>query len=432
MPYNGSGVFTRIYSWANDAASGIRIRADRMDNEDNGFAQGLSTCITRDGQSTITADLPMSGYKHLNVDDASQRNEYASYGQLQDGVVNWAVAGGTVNAITAAYNPPVTALVDGQLFYVRATGANTIVNPTFSPDGLTAQVIYKVGGQPLIFGDIYGAGHELVLKYRASPARYELLNPAAIPPTFFTYTARVVSGMITSNNAIDSVNDIDISAGYAADSSGNVFVSPSVMVKRLDAAWAAGTNQGGLFTGSKTANTTYHIIAIRNDTTRVVDFGFDTSVTGANKPSGWTVVCRIASLYTDAANAIVQYKQRGDTFMLNVPPSGINHLNNTTPVVIGLKVPTGLGFEGIFQALGNPAGGVTNASGSFYAADQSAPASLTDVVTANTGSFEYKTSTELRRVTDVNGNLFYVASLTSGAGVNVVTKGWVDTRGNER
>jgi len=35
-------------------------------------------------------------------------------------------------------------------------------------------------------------------------------------------------------------------------------------------------------------------------------------------------------------------------------------------------------------------------------------------------------------MTDVNGNLFYVASLTSGAGVNVVTKGWVDTRGNER
>jgi len=67
-----------------------------------------------------------------------QRNQYASYAQLQDGVANWAVATGTVNAITAAYNPPVTTLVDGQLFYVRATGANTIGAVISSPNsGLT-------------------------------------------------------------------------------------------------------------------------------------------------------------------------------------------------------------------------------------------------------------------------------------------------------
>jgi len=176
--FNGSGTFLRLYSWQNDAASGIRIRADRMDNEDNGFAQGLSTCITRDGQSTITANLPMSGYKFTNVADASLRNEYASYGQLQDGVVNWAVAGGTADAVTAAYNPPVTTLKDGQLFFVRASGANTIVAPTFNPDGLGAVAITKNGGTALVAGDIPAAGAEVVLRYRASPARYELMNPA--------------------------------------------------------------------------------------------------------------------------------------------------------------------------------------------------------------------------------------------------------------
>ena len=58
MAFNGSGVFVRLYNWVNDAAANIKIRADRMDNEMDGFATGLSSCITKDGQTTITANLP--------------------------------------------------------------------------------------------------------------------------------------------------------------------------------------------------------------------------------------------------------------------------------------------------------------------------------------------------------------------------------------
>lgn len=80
--FNGSGVFLRLYNWVNDAAANIKIRADRMDAEFNGIATGLTNCITKDGQTTVTANLPMSGFKHTGVDDASASDEYASYGQL--------------------------------------------------------------------------------------------------------------------------------------------------------------------------------------------------------------------------------------------------------------------------------------------------------------------------------------------------------------
>jgi hypothetical protein len=152
MAFNGSGVFLRLYSWVNDAAANIKIRADRMDNEMNGMATGLSTCITKDGQTTITANLPMAGYRHTNTGAGTSRTDYSRLDQLQDGKINWADGGGTADAITAAYSPTVTALVDGQICYVRATAANATTTPTFSPDSLTARTIVKNGGQALLAG----------------------------------------------------------------------------------------------------------------------------------------------------------------------------------------------------------------------------------------------------------------------------------------
>lgn len=52
-----------MYSWVADAAAGIKISSARVDAELNGMAAGLSNCITRDGQSTPVADLPMGGHK---------------------------------------------------------------------------------------------------------------------------------------------------------------------------------------------------------------------------------------------------------------------------------------------------------------------------------------------------------------------------------
>ena len=60
MPFNGSGTFTRLYNWTDDAANGIKIRADRMDAEMDGFATGLTDCVTRDGQSAATAEMCVS------------------------------------------------------------------------------------------------------------------------------------------------------------------------------------------------------------------------------------------------------------------------------------------------------------------------------------------------------------------------------------
>jgi len=201
MAFNGSGVFNRLYNWTNDAAANIKIRADRMDAEDSGFATGLSTCITKDGQTTVTANLPMATFKHTGVGDGTARTHYASFGQSQDGKLNWVAGGGTADAITASYTVAITALVDGQLCFVRATAANATTTPTFAPSGLTARTIVKNGGSALVAGDIAGVGHELILRYLAASTRWELLNPAVVATSAATTSAAGIVELATTAEA---------------------------------------------------------------------------------------------------------------------------------------------------------------------------------------------------------------------------------------
>jgi hypothetical protein len=72
----------------------------------------------------------------------------------------------------------VPTLEDGLELRVRAADANT--GPaSFAPNGLGVLDVCKLGGGVLIAGDIFGEGHELTLRYRTDPERWELLNPAS-------------------------------------------------------------------------------------------------------------------------------------------------------------------------------------------------------------------------------------------------------------
>jgi hypothetical protein len=91
-----------------------------------------------------------------------------------------AAASGTVDAITANYLPAITALSDHMLLIVRAGGANTLTNPTFTPNSgaIAAKTIVKGHNQALVAGDISGGGFRAELQYDATLDKWVLLNPA--------------------------------------------------------------------------------------------------------------------------------------------------------------------------------------------------------------------------------------------------------------
>lgn len=176
LSFNGSGVFQRLYNWTNDANASININSGRMDGEDNGFATGLSTCITKDGQTTITANLPMAGFKHTGVGDATLVNHYASAGQVENGALNICADSVGTNTVTTTAPITLTAYAKGQTFRFKLGGTNSGAT-TLNIDGLGAKAVQK-NQQALGSGD-WTSGDTAEVFYDGTA--FQLLSPARTP-----------------------------------------------------------------------------------------------------------------------------------------------------------------------------------------------------------------------------------------------------------
>jgi len=151
-----------------------------------------------------------------------------------------------------------------------------------------------------------------------------------------------IYGLTLSNNVSDATNDIDIATGKCRDITDAVDIAlGSALTKRLDAAWAVGTNQGGLDTGS-IANATYQVWRIKRSDTGVVDVLFSASASTPTMPANYDYKRRIGSIIRESG-AIVGFIQNGDTFTRKIQiRSSIVTNQATTAVLITLNIPTGV------------------------------------------------------------------------------------------
>lgn len=78
--YNGNGTFSFTYNWVNDAANGIPITASRMDGQFNDAVSGFDNVICRDGQSTVTANIPWNNFKITGLGNPSVSGDALTYG----------------------------------------------------------------------------------------------------------------------------------------------------------------------------------------------------------------------------------------------------------------------------------------------------------------------------------------------------------------
>src|SRR3990167_10612154 len=76
MGYDGSGNYTRTYNFSSDASSNIKILASRMDAEFNDFASAMPLALLHDGRNAATGNLPMGGFRHVNVGAPASATNY--------------------------------------------------------------------------------------------------------------------------------------------------------------------------------------------------------------------------------------------------------------------------------------------------------------------------------------------------------------------
>ena len=105
MGWNGSGAYsptngvhTGANLWQQAEAANRDIRADDMDGWVRDLKLALENCITRDGQNSPTANLPMNDLKHENVANATSDDQYAAWGQTK------ALVAVSITALTDAAN----------------------------------------------------------------------------------------------------------------------------------------------------------------------------------------------------------------------------------------------------------------------------------------------------------------------------------------
>jgi hypothetical protein len=303
MAFNGTGTFLRIYNWVTDKTNGVPITASRFDAELDGMATALSTCITKDGQTVITANIPLNSNKFTNVGSGTARTDTINLGQVQDNQFQYlGTTTGGADAYTLAPSPAITAYTATQKFTAKISATNLTTTPYLQVSSIanpsTTAVIKKLSAtkteiavevSDLLINGIYdfkrNSANDAWIVLNPEKAFYDLTNLTKATTTTqgLTYLKKPIT---IANNATDVDNDIDFSAGNAPlDDGSNQVLLTSTLVKRLDASWVAGTNQGGLFSGTKAINTRYYLFAITNGT--IIDAGFDTSPTGANIPAGY-------------------------------------------------------------------------------------------------------------------------------------------------
>lgn len=132
MSWNGAGQFVRNFSWVNDAANNIPITATRVDSDTNDITgNGFGNTLTRDGQGSATANLPMNGFKHTNCAVGVNPTDYATMAQIATlsplaspaftGAPTAPTAGTGTNTTQIATTAFVAATVAG---YLPLTGGN--------------------------------------------------------------------------------------------------------------------------------------------------------------------------------------------------------------------------------------------------------------------------------------------------------------------
>jgi len=159
MSFNGSGTF-QINTAGQPVVAGTVITATAFNALTADLATGLSTCVTKDGQTTVTANLPMGGNKLTGLGAGTLGTDSARLSQVQGGVASLLGVSG-IDTITGSASPQLTAYVTGQMFWFVAAGTNTGA-ATLNIDSLGAKNITR-GTAALAAGDIISGSIALVV-----------------------------------------------------------------------------------------------------------------------------------------------------------------------------------------------------------------------------------------------------------------------------
>lgn len=196
----------------NPVVTGTVISSTVQNNTMSDVATALTDCVTRDGQSPPTANVPMGGFQITGLANGTTRGAAVNAGQVQDGGLTTLGSVAGTDTITAASAPLITAYVAGQTFDFIAAGANTTNAVTLNINSLGAKSVTEYGAIALAPGDIQ-AGQSVRVRYDGT--QFQVIS-GITPTASASFRNKLINGNFDNWQRGTSFS-ITASAAYTAD-----------------------------------------------------------------------------------------------------------------------------------------------------------------------------------------------------------------------
>lgn len=229
-----------------------------------------------------------------------------------------------------------------------------------------------------------------------------------------------------------NTGSFSIAAGQAVDST-NVAIMPlPASLSKTGSAWAPGTGNGSLDTGSITGSTTYHVFLIQRVDTGATDILTSKSPSAPTMPPLYTLFRRIGSMVTDSGTNWLGFSQFGDEFRWILVQVDFNaSITTTTPTLRVLTLPTGINVMAIVAFNCSVGSGSTN----YGCISSPSIGGLTANVTSAQLTWSPSLGTVGQAVavstTNTTAQVYVAVSNAAATTVQLATLGWIDRRGRD-
>jgi hypothetical protein len=404
----------------------------------NNGVGGIGATITSGTNSVLTLD----GYTPILGDRILVKNEAGGLGASRNGVYSVTQLGiaGLIKWILTR------ALDYDQPSDINSTGAIPVVNGTVNAttQWVITSTVNTVGTDALTYAQFTIAPTSLVQTSRQILTGAGLsgggdLSADRTLSIDASYLRGYLAGLTLSTAG--SSTTMSIAAGVCCSDDFTTLMKLAAFSKTTSA-WALGSGNGGLDTGSIAASTWYHFYVIERTDTGVVDvlFSLQPAAGGGGSPTlptNYTKQRRIGSGKTDASSNWTAFIQDGDRFVWSVPVNDVNAANpGTAAVTRALTVPTGVNVYADL-VVGGFNGNADGIATQVYVSDLAVADTAAGALTANTVSAFGLTGTsnsgamapaQVRTNTSAQVRTRLAAS-NANLSLFMNTIGWTDRRG---
>ena len=268
MARNGSGTYSNPYP---NFVSGTVISSSEVDANNSDVATALTQSIAVDGQSTVTASLPMNANKFTGLAVGAAATDSLNLGQAQAEAMIWCgTAGGSANAITLSPTPAITAYAAGQRFVWMASGSVNTGATTVAISGLSA-IALQDNGAALVAGNHAASKMFLGILNTTSTMQIMQVQSSGTDPLIISSLTvsgtSLLTGVTTHGDDVVSDTDSTDDLGTTSVRWANLFVDGITATDQITATGFTGTLDGiignvtpaaGTFTTGSFSGTTSH------------------------------------------------------------------------------------------------------------------------------------------------------------------------------